>query len=122
MIADYEGRETVMDNWWRPLSFEIVDHFANQNVVVPLGVAQDLASVQTGNILQLVQLYVEIIGPSKATLKLTGIRAESELEKLELFAQDKLRANKDLDQQQLIGMFIDKRAEDPTLASLLLAA
>ena len=34
-----------------------------------------------------------------------------------MFAQDKLRANKDLDQQQLIGMFIDKRAEDPTLAS-----
>lgn len=115
-IADYETRETVADNWWRPLSFEIVDYFANQNVIIPLGVAEDLARVQTGFVPELAQLYAEIVGPSKLQLARMGVVAKDELEKFELFAQAELRKNKELDEQQLIGMFIDKRASDPTFS------
>lgn len=78
-IADYTGRQEVMDSFWKPLAYKIQDEWAQKNVIMDYATAMELASVQTGFVPWAVQLAGEIRTGSVIGTSLTKRIAEKDL-------------------------------------------
>ena len=111
-IADYKTRQGVVDSWWKPLAYDVQEEFAQQNIVVDLATARDLAATQTGFLPFAAQLTIEFLAPSKAALKKRGVTAAKDLRLFNVYARDARRQNPNLTPDQLAEGFIQERASN----------
>ena len=114
-IADYQTRQTVVDNWWRPMSYEVQDYWAQQNVILDLADAEDITRMYTGFTPLLGQLAAEIVGPSKGVTAVQRFTGKKEVQLFEAYSANMLAKNKDLTQEELITGFLDMREQETWL-------
>ena len=120
-IADYTGRQEVMDSFWKPLAYKIQDEWAQKNVIMDYATAMELASVQTGFVPWAVQLAGEIRTGSVIGTSLTKRIAEKDLNAFRNFVKNEKRnatiagglgAADELTDDMLIKSFMTRQIAD----------
>ncbi len=112
MLGDYHHRQDIVDAWWRPTTYNIQDKWAEQNVIIDLATAEDLASAYTGAIPRAAKLAGEIVGPTKFEIGRRSVYAGREGQQYNLYKQGALRKNPELTEDAIIKGFEERRARD----------
>lgn len=108
-IADYQTRGDIIDAWWEPASYRIIDWGAENNIEIPLGVAEDLAGMYTGYLPRAIQLGAEIRSGSGVSNTRQLFRSQKDLKIFTEYAEKQRKANPNLTDAQILENFTEDR-------------
>lgn len=108
-IADYQTRGDIIDAWWEPSSYRIQEWGAENNIDIPLGVAEDLAGMYTGYLPRAIQLGAEIRSGSAISNTRQFFRSQKDLKLFTDFAEKQRKVNPDLTDTQILENFTNER-------------
>jgi hypothetical protein len=108
-IADYQTRGDIMDSWWEPSSYRIQEWGAENNIEIPLGIAEDLASMYTGYLPRAIQLAAEVRSGSAISNARQYFRSKADLDLFNTYVEKQRSVNPNLTDTQILENFTNER-------------